>query len=82
MCACVDVYVCVLTGVQCQSECTNQGSERETQVGSGSGLVVMKGGVCHLPFFLSFPFLSVGEWRCMETATLLTRCFPLKISKC
>lgn len=79
---CVCAYVCrCATGAQCQSECTNRGPEGETQAGSGSGLVVMRGVGCPPPFPVSFPFLSVGEWRFMEIATLSTRCFFFKISK-
>lgn len=64
VCACVRagvyVHTCVgmLTGAQCQSECTNWGPERETQVDSGCGAVmVMKRGVRSLPCCLS-PALS------------------------
>lgn len=79
---CVHMCVGMLTGAQCQSECTKQGSERETQLGSGSGVVmVLQRGACLLLFPVSFPFLAVRKWRCMEAATLSTRCFFLKVCK-
>lgn len=74
VCTCVRVRV--LTGAQCQSKCVPRGSERETQVGSGRGLAVMKGGASPLPYFLSFPLPSVRERGCMETATLNQVLFP------
>lgn len=40
VCVCVHRCLGVLTGAQCQSECTNWGPEGKTQVGSRSGAVV------------------------------------------
>lgn len=78
------MYICVWVCLQVHNAKVNalNGSERETQVGSGSGVVVvLQRGSILLPFPVSFPFLAVRKWRCMETATLSTRCFVLKVCK-
>lgn len=82
MFVCVHTCLGVLTGAQFQSECTNWGPQRVIQVGSGSGVVVvLQRGACSFPFPVSFPFLAVRKWRCMEIARLSTRCFFFKVCK-
>lgn len=50
-------------------------------VGSGNGPVVMRGEHILSPFPVSFPLFHARGRRCMETVSLLTRCFFPKISK-